>query len=74
MPQRGWLTPDAIPTGLTCIVLYVPNDDEFYAMLRGALVPLLLAENYEEHGDLTPEECAAWWVAWDASQDWEECT
>ena len=42
-------------------------------MLIGAIVPLFSSESFEKHGDLTPEECAQWWVDWDGEQTWEDC-
>jgi len=74
MPQRhGWLTPDSLPSGTRCITLNVPDDDDFWAMLKGAIVPLFDSSQFEEYGTLTPEQCAQWWVDWDAANDWSEC-
>jgi len=74
MPQRhGWLTPDALPSGTRCVTLNVPDDDDFWAMLKGAIEPLFRSSQFEEHGTLTPEECAQWWVDWDAGNDWSGC-
>lgn len=73
MTPRAWLTPDALPTGTRCVQITVPDDEDFYAMLIGALVPLFSSESYEKHGTLTPEECAQWWVDWDWSQLWQDC-
>lgn len=70
---RQWLTPDALPAGVRCVQITVPDDEDFYAMLIGAITPLLFPENYEQHGSLTPEDCAAWWIEWDDSQTWEDC-
>jgi len=71
MVQLAWLTPDNLPTQLRRVTLYVPDDLDFYAMLKGALVPLFSSENFEEHGTLTPDECSQFWVNWDAENDWK---
>lgn len=71
MAKLAWYTPDSVPPGLRCIQLLVPDDEEFFAMLIGAITPLFSSENFEQHGTLTPEECAEWWREWDAQQDYD---
>lgn len=67
----GWLTPDSLPETRQCVLLVVPpRGGDFYAMLKGALVPLFDSENYELEGTLTEEECALYWRQWDAQQRW----
>lgn len=74
MTKRGaWLTPDALPSSTKCIQVEVPDDLDFFAMLMGAIVPLFDPENFEEFGDLTPEECAQYWRDWDAAQTRADC-
>jgi hypothetical protein len=51
-----WLTPDADPGTTRQIILIVPESDEFEAIIRGALLPLLDPDNFEQYGTLTPEE------------------
>lgn len=58
---RAWLTPDEIPASLTCWQVFVPGSIEFEAAFRGALLLLQMAENWEQYGDQTPEDCAAAW-------------
>ena len=70
--KRGWLTPDSLPPSYRRVLLYVPDDFDFFATLKGALVPLFSSENFEEYGTLTPEECARYWRIWDALNDWKE--
>lgn len=73
MPMLAWLTPDNLPGGTRCVQITVPDDEEFFAMLIGALVPLFESENFENDGDLTAEECAQWWVDWYWAQDFQNC-
>lgn len=70
---HGWLTPESLPSGTRCIQLNVPDDFDFFAMLKGAIVPLFDSDQYEEHGTLTPEECAQYWIDWDAANSWGGC-
>lgn len=58
MPYK-WLTPNSDPGTTRQIILVVPADDEFEAIVRGALLPLLDADNFEQYGDLTPDETVA---------------
>lgn len=54
-----WLTPNNSPLTTRAILLIVPDDDEFEAIIRGALAELVFSDHYEKHGALTPEETAA---------------
>lgn len=60
--MRGWLTPDAIPVGTTTIAVVVPDGAEYRAALRGALLLLQEAFNWEQFGAKTPEEIAEAWL------------
>ncbi len=55
----GYLTPNAIPTGTTCRVLLIPDNQEFLANVTGALEELTFPENWFPQGALTPEQSAA---------------
>lgn len=55
MPYR-WITPENSPATTRAILLIVPDDPEFEAIIRGALVELMFPENYESHGGLTVDE------------------
>lgn len=73
MPNQ-WLTPEDAPDGTRVIALTVPAGDEWEAIVRGALAPLMFPYNYEQHGSYTPEETAA--IMQEAMQEtfmWEEC-
>ena len=72
--MNAWLTPDDAPTGTRVIKLYVPQGEEWENIIRGALAPLMLPENFEQYGSYTPEETAQ--VFRDITADtfqWEDC-
>ena len=73
MTKSAWLTPDALPTSTRCVTLTVPDDFDFFSILKGAISALFELENWEEFGTLTPEECAQYWIDWDADNDWPDC-
>lgn len=60
-PKRGhgWTTPDDGGTGYICYRVFVPNAATWKGIFRGALLPLMYAENWEKVGTLDPEDCAA---------------
>lgn len=53
-----WLTGDEIPVDSFCRVIRVPNDPTFIHAVSGALLDLTYAQNWEQHGLLTPQEQA----------------
>lgn len=54
-----WLTGDDPESATTCRALLVPDDETFKAAVRGALLELTYVYNWEQEGDLTPDEAAA---------------
>jgi hypothetical protein len=63
-----WLTPDNDPS-LVERVIFIPDGVEWEAAFLGAFLELTDAENWEQHGSLTPEETAAKWLeAYEASE------
>lgn len=56
--ERGWLTPDSVPSGLRNCVLSFPDSEEFHSLIRGALFLLSQDENWEQFGSLNPAETA----------------
>lgn len=60
--SRGWLTPDDLPSTLTCVRVFLPNGDEYADALRGALFLLELAYNWEQFGSETPADVAQLWT------------
>lgn len=70
MSKLGWLTPDSLPANYRCALLAVPDDLDFYAMLKGAIVPLFDSRNFEMIGVVTEDEAAAYWRQWDYDQNW----
>jgi len=59
MSRLAWLTPDDIPSEGIKRWLCIPNTPALLASVTGALLPLAYAENWEQYGDVTPEEAAA---------------
>lgn len=57
--MKGWVTPEALTGGTEEIVLVVPLDQTLRAALRGALLLLMDADNWEQVGDVEPTDCAA---------------
>lgn len=54
--SNAWLIPDSTPTGSRSLVLVVPDDEDWEALVRGALALLLDPDNFEQTGSITPEE------------------
>jgi len=65
-----YLTPDAPASGFLCRTLRIPNGEECWAAVNGALLELTYPWNWEEHGTLTPDEAAALFV--DMYEDYRE--
>lgn len=51
-------TPDEVPAGTTCRVLFIPDNELFLGAVRGALQTLTDPDNWEKYGDLTTQEAA----------------
>jgi hypothetical protein len=69
-----WLTPDDAPDGTRTIALTIPKGDEWEAIVRGALVPLMFPSSYELFGAITPEEAAtAFQEAFQETFQWTDC-
>lgn len=60
--RNGWLTTDSIPNPVTSRVLLIPDDEQWIAIVCGAILELTAAYNWEQFGAKTPQECAdrAW--------------
>jgi len=56
--KMGYLTPDECPTDTVCRALFIPNNESFLAIVRGALEELTFPYNWTKQGDLEPEEAA----------------
>jgi len=57
--MRGrWETPDAPSGGYVCRTLRIPNSESFLALVNGSLAELTKRWNFEQVGDLTPQETA----------------
>lgn len=59
MTERGWLTPETIPTTTMCRTLLIPDDIALIAAVSGALLDLTHSYNWEQHGAQTPEDTAS---------------
>jgi len=57
--MNRWLTPNNPPDGTREIILVVPYGEEWEAIIRGALAPLMYSHNFQESGSYSPEETAA---------------
>lgn len=55
----GYLTPDTTPAGATCRALFIPDHDQYLAIVRGALQELTFPHNWTKFGTLTPDQAAA---------------
>jgi len=60
MSRPRWVTPDA--TGDSNIARCISVPPHLQAMVNGALDELTFAHNWEQVGDMTPEDCAAAFV------------
>lgn len=59
MTRQAWLTPsDPDPAGTLCRVLFIPDDEEWLAIVSGALLELTRSYNYEQFGATTPNQIA----------------
>lgn len=54
----GYLTPDSVPGTSSCRALFIPDSEDYVAIVRGALQELTFEYNWNKHGALTPEEAA----------------
>jgi len=55
----GYLTPDEAPDTSVCRALFIPNNEQFLAIVRGALQELTFDYNWDKFGTLTPSEAAS---------------
>lgn len=54
----GYLTPNVAPASVVCRALFIPDDEAYLAIMRGALQTLTFPENWDKFGALSPEEAA----------------
>jgi len=54
----AYLTPDVTPDHATCRALFIPDDEQYLAIVRGALQELTFSYNWTKYGTLTPDEAA----------------
>jgi microcystin-dependent protein len=56
--KPAWLTTDGTPQAEFMRRLFIPDSEAWLAIVSGALVPLIYAENWQLFGTSTPEACA----------------
>jgi len=56
------VTPDSVPAGEQCRVLFIPEEPHWIAAVTGALELLTLPGAWEFDGTLTPDEAATAWI------------
>jgi len=59
MPVNKWLTPDSPGAGFICRPLFIPNGEDWLAIVTGALNELIYAYNFEPYGSQTVDQTAA---------------
>lgn len=57
--SQAWLTPDEIPGSTRCRVLLVPDDDDIFSCVTGALLLLTDPDNWEKYGSVEPVDIAS---------------
>jgi microcystin-dependent protein len=55
----GYLTPDETPDTSMCRALFIPANEQYIAIVRGALQELTFPSSWTKFGLLTPDEAAA---------------
>src|SRR5882724_4803123 len=55
----GYLTPSVSPATSICRALFIPDDEEYLAIVRGCLQTLTFPEAWTPFGTLTPDQAAA---------------
>lgn len=58
----GYLTPSAAPVTSVCRALFIPDDESYLAIVRGALQMLTFPESWVKYGTLTEAEAANMFV------------
>ena len=56
--QRGFPTPNSPPESAGCRIFSIPDDEEYYALVMGALYALTRSYNWYQNGTLTQQEAA----------------
>lgn len=56
--KPGWLTTDGTPQAEFTRRLFIPDSEAWLAIVSGALLPLIYAENWQQFGTSTPQQCA----------------
>lgn len=59
MARGRWLTPDTPGTGYRCRPLFIPDGDDWLAIVTGALIELIYSYNFEAYGTSTVDDTIA---------------
>lgn len=59
----AYLTPEEVPSNVVCRGLFIPDGEQYLAIVRGALQELTFPHNWAQYGALTPQEAADSFVA-----------
>lgn len=61
--MKRWLTPENSPGDLTVMrAISLPADEQWLALVGGALSELANPDNYEQYGSVTPDECSEFFM------------
>lgn len=71
MSRDRFLTPDNAPTSWTCRAFSIPDDEQYLALFKGALLETIAAYNWEQVSGITPEDAAA--AFWQIYDSYREC-
>lgn len=53
-----WITPDNLPVSYRCFRVIIPDDVQYVAAFKGAILPLTYASQWEQVLGITPEQAA----------------
>jgi len=56
--MRAWLTPESAPTATLSRRIFIPDSEQWLAIVQGAILPLIYAYNWENVDGITPEAAA----------------
>lgn len=54
----AWLTPESAPTATLSRRIFIPDSEQWLAIVQGAILPLIYAYNWENVDGIEPEEAA----------------
>lgn len=58
--KSQWITPDSLPSGnYACFRVVLPDDFDYLALFKGAILPLTYAQSWEQVLGITPEQASS---------------